>query len=298
MTRQSSQRGFTDGRTRIERLNTGEIPPFGAEGRESYHSDPPVQLTILSFSQSELVQIPIQSHRLAGPYRHLTPLPPCPLTPPLSNNQAPMISLQKIFGKTDVFYDLLEASAEEARTSVQALAKLISQNPGERSLEALILSRQKDKKITQQIDEALCRTFVTDLEREDVEALSNALYKIPKTVEKIAERILIAPDRLKGVDFTTHLKMMQEAVDTVVTTVHELRRKLHLERVKDHCAKLHYIEGEADKLMVEMLRDLYSGRHECITVVFLKDLYDLMEKVYDRCRDSGNVVSHIVLKYS
>ena len=209
-----------------------------------------------------------------------------------------MISLQKIFGKTDVFYDLLEASAEEARTSVQALAKLINQNPADRSLETLILSRQKDKKITEQIDEALCRTFVTDLEREDVEALSNALYKIPKTVEKIAERLLIAPDRIKGVDFSTHLKMMQEATDTVVTIVQELRRKLHLERVKDLSAKLNYIEGEADKLMVELLRDLYSGKHECVTVIFLKDIYDLMEKVYDRCRDSGNVVSHIVLKYS
>jgi uncharacterized protein Yka (UPF0111/DUF47 family) len=209
-----------------------------------------------------------------------------------------MISLQKIFGKTDVFYDLLEASAEEARTSVQALAKLINQTPADRSMEALILSRQKDKKITQQIDEALCRTFVTDLEREDVEALSNALYKIPKIVEKIAERMLLAPDRLKGVDFSTHLKMMQEATDTVVTIVQELRRKLHLERVKDLSAKLNYIEGEADKLMVEMLRDLYSGKHECVTVIFLKDIYDLMEKVYDRCRDSGNVVSHIVLKYS
>ena len=30
----------------------------------------------------------------------------------------------------------------------------------------------------------------------------------------------------------------------------------------------------------------------------LKDLYELMEKVYDRCRDAGNVVSTIVLKYS
>jgi len=209
-----------------------------------------------------------------------------------------MISLQKIFGKTDLFYDLLEASAEEARISVQALAKLINQTPADRSMEALILSRQKDKKITQQIDEALCRTFVTDLEREDVEALSNALYKIPKIVEKIAERMLIAPERLKGVDFSTHLKMMQEATDTVVTIVQELRRKLHLERVKDLSAKLNYIEGEADKLMVEMLRDLYSGKHECVTVIFLKDIYDLMEKVYDRCRDSGNVVSHIVLKYS
>lgn len=209
-----------------------------------------------------------------------------------------MISLQKFFGKTDVFYDLLEASAEEARFSVQALNQLLSQQASDRSLDALILSRRKNKQTTEKIDEALCRTFVSDLEREDVEALANAIYKIPKTLEKIAERIIIAPDRLLGVDFSTHLKMMQEAADTVVTIVQELRKKLHLERVKDHNAKLQFIEGEADKLMLETLRDLYSGRHDSVSVIYLKDLYDLMEKVYDRCRDAGNVVSHIVLKYS
>ena len=36
------------------------------------------------------------------------------------------------------------------------------------------------------------KTFVTDLEREDIEALASALYKIPKTVEKIAERSMIS----------------------------------------------------------------------------------------------------------
>jgi uncharacterized protein Yka (UPF0111/DUF47 family) len=209
-----------------------------------------------------------------------------------------MISLQKFFGKTDVFYDLLEASAVEAQNSVLALKTLISQSPESRSLDALILSRRKDKQITERIDEALCRTFVSDLEREDVEALANAIYKIPKTIEKIAERIVIAPDRVKGVDFTKHLKMMQDSTDTVVNIVQELRKNLDLERVKDLNAKLQFIEGEADNLVLEMLADLYTGKYEPVSVIYLKDLYDLMEKVYDRCRDAGNVVSHIVLKYS
>ena len=30
----------------------------------------------------------------------------------------------------------------------------------------------------------------------------------------------------------------------------------------------------------------------------LKDLYELLEKVIDRCRDAGNVIFHIVLKNS
>ena len=54
-------------------------------------------------------------------------------------------------------------------------------------------SRRKDKQITQELTEQLCKTFITPLEREDIQALAAALYKIPKTVEKIGERILIYP---------------------------------------------------------------------------------------------------------
>lgn len=209
-----------------------------------------------------------------------------------------MISFQKIFGKSDVFYDLLESSASHARQSIQALNKLLSDPAAPQNLDAFVASRREDKKITQQIDEALCKTFVTELEREDIESLANALYKIPKTVEKIAERVLICRERITTVDFSAQLKMMGEAADIVVTMVTALRKKLHLELLKDLNVKLQQVEGAADKLMLELLRDLYTTGRDAVLVVILKDLYDLMEKVVDRCRDAGNVVAHIVLKNS
>src|SRR5437016_14347374 len=126
-----------------------------------------------------------------------------------------MFSLQRLLGKEDRFFDLLEASAQESRASVQALTKFI-RNPDEvKSLDEFILSRRKEKKINDEISEALCTTFVTALEREDIEALSIALYRIPKTVEKIAERILLAPHLLKPFDMTRQLKMLQNGSETV-----------------------------------------------------------------------------------
>lgn len=210
-----------------------------------------------------------------------------------------MISFQKLFGKTDVFYDLLEASAAQARHSVQTLNKLLSRpaDPSQ-TIDAFSATRREDKKITRQIDEALCKTFVTELEREDIEALANALYKIPKTVEKIAERVLICRERLAGIDFTRQITFMDTAAEVVVTIVTELRQKLHLERVKSLNEQIQRIEGDADKLMLDCLRDLYSGTKDGVQVVILKDIYDLIEKVVDRCRDAGNVVAQIVLKNS
>jgi uncharacterized protein Yka (UPF0111/DUF47 family) len=209
-----------------------------------------------------------------------------------------MFSLQTIFGKGDKFYSLLEASAEEARASVQALVKVIKERSKAPSLDEFVLSRRKEKRIAEQTSEELVKSFVTALEREDIEALSNALYKIPKTAEKFAERFILGAPQLQDVDFTRHITMLEQATDTIVTMIRQLRQGHELEKMKELNDRLQYVEGEADKLMLELYRDLYSGRHDAVKVVMLKDLYELLEKVVDRCRDVGNIIYHIVLKNS
>lgn len=209
-----------------------------------------------------------------------------------------MFSLQRLLGKEDRFFDLLEASAAEACTSVRALISLTKRPDQVKSLDDFIRARRNEKKIASQISEELCTTFVTALEREDIEALSVALYKIPKTIEKIGERILIAPQHLQGVELSRQLQFIEQAVDTVLAMIKELRRGVNLELIRNHNDHLQAVEGEADKLVLELLRDLYSGTHDPIRVVFLKDLFELLEKVTDRCRDAGNVINHVVLKNS
>lgn len=209
-----------------------------------------------------------------------------------------MFSLQKLLGKDDRFFTLLEASAEEARHSVQSLTKLLKAPKAVGGLGDLHDAKEADKKITTQINEALVNTFVSQLEREDIEVLSAALYRIPKTVEKIAERIVISSAVLEGASFSRHIELMDQATQLVVQLVKLLRNigSGQLEQAKKLNAELQKVEGDADKLILEILKDLYSGRYEAIQVLARKDLYELLEKVIDRCRDAGNVVTHIVLK--
>ena len=209
-----------------------------------------------------------------------------------------MFSLQQLFGKGDRFFELLEASAEEALTSVQLLIRLLNTSPKPTTLDDFVFSRRKDKRITEQISEELVKTFVTGLEREDIETLSNALYKIPKTVEKFAERYELSLAIVSTTDFTKQADLMGKAAEAVVAMVRLLRDLQHLERCKELNDRLQYVEGEADKLMLVLLKDLYSGKHDPLRVIIVRDLYELIEKVVDRCRDAGNVVSHIVLKNS
>lgn len=208
-----------------------------------------------------------------------------------------MISIQRLFGKEDRFFDLLTASAEQAQQSIGGLTRVLRLQPAP-SLDEFGGMRKKDKAITQEISDLLVKTFVTALEREDIEALSTALYKIPKTVEKFVERYLICPDKAASVDFNRHAEMLDEATGLVIDMIHALRKGMDIVRMKELNDRMQTIEGNADKLMLECLKDLYSGKHDTLLVVIVSNLYDLLEKVFDRCRDVGNVAKQIAYKNS
>jgi uncharacterized protein Yka (UPF0111/DUF47 family) len=105
---------------------------------------------------------------------------------------------------------------------------------------------------------------------------------------------------VKGIDFSRHITLLSAATEQVVALIRTLRGlgSGQVANAKACNQKLQQIEGDADKLILEILRDLYSGQHDPIKVLALRDLYELLETVVDRCRDTGNVVMHIVLKNS
>lgn len=209
-----------------------------------------------------------------------------------------MKSLRKFLGHDDKFFDLLESSAKEAQNSVQLLVNMLQTQSSGQTLDEFAKTRRKDKHITEEITEQLCKTFVTPLERDDIEALSVALYKIPKTIEKFSEKYFISHHLLADVDFSRQVTILSQATATVTCMIRTLRHRPSLRSVKEQNDRLHDMEGEADKLMFELTKDLYSGKYEPLKVVVIMDLYETLEKIIDRCRDAGNVIFQVVLKYS
>jgi uncharacterized protein Yka (UPF0111/DUF47 family) len=212
-----------------------------------------------------------------------------------------MFSIQKLLGHDETFFDLLEGSARQAENSVHELVALLGKLERDGSaatLNAFVHSRREDKKITQQLTEQLVKTFITPLEREDIQALAAALYKIPKSVEKIGERILICPENARGQNFTRQVTLLDQAAEVVLSMVKDLRKGIDLDSARDKNGRLQAIEGEADKLELDLLTDLYRGNYEPKQLLFLRDVYELLERVIDRCRDAGNVLLEIALKHS
>lgn len=209
-----------------------------------------------------------------------------------------MFSLQTIFGKGDKFYGLLEQSAATVCESARALHELLSK-PGQGPvMAAFAATRAREKALAGQISEGLINTFVTALDREDIEALNSALYKIPKNIEKFAERYEIVSDRLVGVNFAQRALILERSSQVVEEMIGELRRGLRIDPVKKLQDRLQALESEGDRMLLAPYRTLYVEGGDAMRAMLAKDLFELIEKAIDKCRDVGNIVYSIVLKNS
>jgi uncharacterized protein Yka (UPF0111/DUF47 family) len=207
-----------------------------------------------------------------------------------------MISFQRLLGREDEFCALLEASARESGHAIDALKQVLAHREVKATLHEFAAARSKDKEITEEISERLITTFVTPMEREDIESLAESLYKIPKTVEKFAERYMIVAEQIRDIDFSPQVALMERAVNLVLRMVQALRGGRDLSGIKALQSQLQVTEAEADAVLLQLERKFYEPGFPALKAVILKDLFALNEKVVDRCRDAGNVISHVVLK--
>ena len=208
-----------------------------------------------------------------------------------------MFSLQTIFGSGQQFYTLLDEAAQAAHDSTKALHTMMKATDRQPALDAFKLARLRERAASEKIGKALVDSFITPIEREDIEALGSALYKIPKQVEKFADRYSLAIQHLEGIDFAPRAAMLEQAASVVVEMVHEIK-KMNIDRMTSLNEKLRAIENEADRLMLELYRDIYSGRLDHLQMFLLKEFFEILEKAIDRCREAGVVAYQIVLKNS
>jgi uncharacterized protein len=212
-----------------------------------------------------------------------------------------VMSLFKIFHRDTQFFDLLENGAVEAHKGAICLRKLLDalgNGATETLLSDLAQSRRKHKRVANETTEAIMRVFVTPIEREDIAELSGNLYRISKTVEKIGERLTICPPGAKLDTVKKEVSNIEQACAVVVELVGRLRKGATLAKISEAHERLQSMEGDADKDLLEHLREIYHSEQDARLLIYWKDLYDLLEKATDRCRDVGNSIFQIVLKNS
>lgn len=209
-----------------------------------------------------------------------------------------MFSLQRILGRPGEFFGLLEQSAALGVESVIALRNTLTNRSQAPVMEAFVTARRKDKEVITTLEAMLSRVFVTPIEREDLQAVATQLYRLPKTVEKFAERYEITWEKTGDYDFELITHMLEKAAKIVLEMVQSLRLRGNLAEMKALDARLSQIESDAGDVILESLRRIYEPGGDPLREIIAQDLYHILSDCLDVCRSIGGTLALVILKNS
>ena len=189
--------------------------------------------------------------------------------------------------------DLAKKAVEVSEALVVMLTDLKN---AECQKEIHALETQADS-LVRDIFSELNRTFITPLDREDMQRVAS---KIDDTIDHIDG----ISARLHSYKITTTPPYALEIASELVKATKEvelmtskLRNIKNPSSMLEHCRKTSEIEHKVDDLYSLAISKLFES-NDAIQIIKLKDIYESLETASDRCVDVADVVEDIVLKYT
>ena len=72
----------------------------------------------------------------------------------------------------------------------------------------------------------------------------------------------------------------------------------NVSQIKQDCVLINSLENTADDILDRAIIQLFSSDKSPVDIIKLKDVYEDMEMISDKCEDASNVIESIIIKYA
>ena len=211
-----------------------------------------------------------------------------------------MLARLRLIPQDDRFFDLFNRGAENTLEGARVLHDLLNTFVDvDRAARHLKDIEHTGDEITHEIFDALHRTFVTPIDREDISHLASSLDDVIDWIEEVGRRT-----RLYRIEKPTPIacqfsKVILEQAEQIARAVPLLEQRSQAEVLRGATQEIHRLENEGDDLLAEAVATLYDGVTEVpqlIAAMRWNDLYTLLEDTTDKAEHVATVLNNIALK--
>jgi uncharacterized protein len=208
--------------------------------------------------------------------------------------------------REDHFYDFLERQATAAHDGAKALSKFATNGTtAEQARDAVQKIEHAGDRIVHEMEEALAKTFVTPIDREDLQKLSSELDNaLDLTNGAIRACVMM------GVEKPT--EPMKKLIDIIVrstekleSTIPKLRKHAYSEIVTD-ARELRKLEKEGDAVYREAVSSLFrdgpggayrDGAADARILIREKTVLEDLENAIDACDSIADTLANLAVKH-
>lgn len=140
----------------------------------------------------------------------------------------------------------------------------------------------------------LNQTFITPFDREDIHRLASSIDDVLDLLNAAGDRIMVY--KIKAVT-----KESAQLAGLILQQGQELERALsklehNQQSVMQHCVEINRLENEADRVTREAVGGLFDTEKDPISLIKIKELYEVLELATDKAEDAANVLEAVALK--
>lgn len=140
----------------------------------------------------------------------------------------------------------------------------------------------------------LHKSFITPIDQEDLSKLTCLYDDVLDYIDAVASRIQLYEVDKHDPVIKRFSEIIEEQVAEVNTAVKQVR-KIKKEEIEKSFKKIHCLENVADDLHDNSTVKLFK-QTDPIYVIKMKEIYDFLEEITDKCEDVCLVIQDIVLK--
>lgn len=151
--------------------------------------------------------------------------------------------------------------------------------------------------LTRAVFAELNKTFITPLDREDIQRIASKTDDVIDFIEGISGRIVNYNVTSTPPFMFDIAKELDRATKEVHYMISRLNKVKSDKDIINHCRNTSDIEHNIDDLYRKAVGKLFDS-NDPIYIIKMKDIYEALETASDRCVDVADVVEDIVLKYT
>jgi predicted phosphate transport protein (TIGR00153 family) len=206
---------------------------------------------------------------------------------------------KKILPQETCFFDFFEKLAAKIAEGAKALYKLGSEGG---DLEPQIkhikdLEHEADE-ITHGCVDALHKTFITPISREEIHTLIKRMDDIIDGIDAASARMVLFEIKVLRPEVKGFADILVRASEDLIEAVRGLRDMKNGPKIVEKCIHLHHLENEGDVLLRSGLKSLFKDTPSAIDVIKWKEIIEILENATDRCQDVANIIEGIVIEAS
>ena len=197
-----------------------------------------------------------------------------------------------------MFFTYFQDSAEICQKTARLYDKIMHDKLTDEYREKALKYKKKGKLSYKAVLKLLNKSFITPIEREDIQTIAVQLNKITKKIVKACLNLEVY--RLN--DYTDEMKeqalTLVQATDKLAEIVKLFKKVSDVEKITKLNIEMKEIEAHGDEIHRRAMGNLFSGKYEALEVIKLRDMYKEIENAFDACFYVTDTILNVVLKQS